>query len=74
MPYVANAAGIYNKDLFEEHGWKVPQTWSEFMALCEQIQSAGVQPLYFGFKDTWTCLAPWNALAVGLADHSFAVK
>ena len=69
LPYVANAAGIlYNKDLFEEHGWKVPQTWSEFMALCEQIQSAGVQPLYFGFKDTWTCLAPWNALAVGLAD------
>ena len=69
LPYVANAAGIlYNKDLFEEHGWKVPQTWSEFMALCEQIQSEGVQPLYFGFKDTWTCLAPWNALAVGLAD------
>ena len=69
LPYVANAAGIlYNKDLFEEHGWKVPQTWSEFMALCEQIQSEGVQPLYFGFKDTWTCLAPWNARAVGLAD------
>ena len=69
LPYVANAAGIlYNKDLFEDHGWKVPQTWSEFMALCEQIQSEGVQPLYFGFKDTWTCLAPWNALAVGLAD------
>ena len=69
LPYAANAAGIlYNKDLFEEHGWKVPQTWSEFMALCEQIQSEGVQPLYFGFKDTWTCLAPWNALAVGLAD------
>ena len=43
LPYVANAAGIlYNKDLFEEHGWKVPQTWSEFMALCEQIQSEGV--------------------------------
>lgn len=69
LPYVANAAGIlYNKDLFEEHGWEVPQTWSEFMALCEQIQSEGVQPLYFGFKDTWTCLAPWNALAVSLAD------
>ena len=23
--------------------------------------------MYFGFRDTWTCLAPWNALAVGLA-------
>lgn len=69
LPYVANAAGIlYNKDMFEQHGWETPETWSEFTALCEQIQSEGVQPLYFGFKDTWTCLAPWNALAVSLAD------
>ena len=69
LPYAANAAGIlYNKDMFEQHGWETPETWNEFTALCEQIQSEGVQPLYFGFKDTWTCLAPWNALAVGLAD------
>lgn len=67
LPYVANAAGIlYNKDMFEEHGWEIPETWSEFTALCEQIESEGVQPLYLGYKDTWTCLAPWNALAVGL--------
>ena len=66
LPYAANAAGIlYNK---EQHGWETPETWNEFTALCEQIQSEGVQPLYFGFKDTWTCLAPWNALAVSLAD------
>ena len=69
LPYAANAAGIlYNKDMIEQHGWETPETWNEFTALCEQIQSEGVQPLYFGFKDTWTCLAPWNALAVSLAD------
>ena len=69
LPYAANAAGIlYNKDMFEQHGWETPETWNEFTALCEQIQSEGVQPLYFGFKDTWTCLALWNALAVSLAD------
>ena len=68
LPYVANAAGIlYNKDMFEQHGWETPETWNEFTALCEQIQSEGVQPLYFGFKDTWTCLAPWNSIAVDLA-------
>lgn len=67
LPYVANAAGVlYNKDMFEEHGWEIPETWSEFTALCEQIESEGIQPLYLGYKDTWTCLAPWNALAVGL--------
>lgn len=69
LPYAANAAGIlYNKDMFEEHGWEVPQTWSQFLGLCEEIQNSGIQPLYLGYKDTWTCLAPWNALAVGLSD------
>ena len=69
LPYVANAAGIlYNKDLFEENGWKVPTTWQEFTTLCDEIKQSGTLPLYLGFKDTWTCLAPWNALAVGLTD------
>lgn len=68
LPYVANAAGIlYNKDMFEENNWEIPKTWTEFIQLCETIKDSGVYPLYFGFKDTWTCLAPWNALAVGLA-------
>ena len=68
VPYVANAAGIlYNRDMFEEHGWEIPTTWDELMALCDEIQSEGILPFYFGFRDTWTCLAPWNAMAVDLA-------
>lgn len=68
VPYVANAAGIlYNKDMFEEHGWEIPESWSELIDLCEEIQSEGILPFYFGFRDTWTCLAPWNSLAVDLA-------
>lgn len=68
VPYMANAAGIlYNKDMFDEHGWTIPTTWDEFIALCDEIQAAGIQPLYLGYKDTWTCLAPWNAMAVDLA-------
>lgn len=75
VPYVANAAGVlYNKDMFEKHGWEIPKTWSEFVSLCEKIQSEGVQPLYFGFRDTWTCLAPWNALAVSLADSDICAQ
>lgn len=75
VPYVANAAGIlYNKDMFEEHNWEIPTTWNEFTSLCENIQAEGIQPLYFGFRDTWTCLAPWNALAVGLADADICAQ
>lgn len=68
VPYVANAAGIlYNKDIFDEHGWTIPTTWDELTVLCKEIQDAGLQPFYFGFKDSWNCLAPWNAISVDLA-------
>ncbi len=68
VPYVANAAGIlYNREMFKEHGWEIPTTWEELVTLCDTIQAEGILPFYFGFKDTWTCLAPWNSLAVDLA-------
>ncbi len=68
VPYVANAAGIlYNREMFQEHGWEIPETWDELNALCESIQAEGILPFYFGFKDTWTCLAPWNSMAVDLS-------
>ena len=75
VPYAANAAGIlYNKDMFEENGWEIPTTWNEFISLCETIEESGKHPLYFGFKDTWTTLAPWNALAVGTCDSDLAYQ
>ena len=68
VPYVANAAGVlYNRDMFAEHGWEIPQNWEEMISLCEEIKAEGILPFYFGFKDIWTCLAPWNAMAVDLA-------
>lgn len=68
LPYAANAAGVlYNREMFEQHGWQIPETWDELNTLCEEISAEGILPFYFGFKDTWTCLAPWNAMAVELA-------
>lgn len=69
VPYMANAAGIlYNRQMFEENGWQIPQTWDELLALCEKIQAAGKLPFYMGYKDTWTCLSPWNSIASSLAE------
>ena len=59
--------GVPYVDMFEEHGWEIPESWSELIDLCEEIQAEGILPFYFGFRDTWTCLAPWNSLAVDLA-------
>lgn len=34
----------YNAALFREHGWEEPETWDEFLALCEAINDAGIAP------------------------------
>jgi len=36
---------LYNKGMFDEHGWAIPQTYSEFLDLCEKIKAAGIKPI-----------------------------
>lgn len=53
----ASAAGfVYNKEIFSKNGIELPKTQDEFMAACEKLKAAGVNPLYIGFKDTWPIL------------------
>lgn len=76
IPYAANCGGIlYNRDMFKQNGWVIPETWTEFINLCETIKSTtDINPLYFGYKDTWTILAAWNAIAGGVADADICAK
>lgn len=46
----------YNKALFAEHGWEVPETWDEFIALCEEIKTTtDIAPF------AWTGMYPYYA-------------
>lgn len=75
VPYVANAAGmLYNKDLFEEHGWTIPETWDELIALFERIKSEtpDIYPIYLGYLDTWTILSPWNSITINMVPSDLA--
>lgn len=45
-PEVMHTDGLlYNKTMFDNKGWKVPQTWTEFLALCETIKKDGIIPV-----------------------------
>ncbi|ALU16277.1 ABC transporter substrate-binding protein [Eubacterium limosum] len=45
LPIINTVKGIvYNKTLFKEHGWTIPETLDEFYALCDQIAEAGIRP------------------------------
>ena len=38
----------YNKTLFEEKGWTVPERWEEYTSLCERIKREGLIPIVSG--------------------------
>lgn len=72
VPYATNASGIlYNVEKFAALGLEVPKTWDELIAVCDAAVAAGETPFLFTFKDSWTCLPPWNSMAPDLQPANF---
>ncbi len=72
LGYVNNADGIiYNIDIFEEQGLEVPETYDELIAVCEQLQDAGITPFYGTLGDAWTTLPSFNGLGAYPAQEGF---
>lgn len=72
VPFALNANGvIYNMDIFDELGLSVPTTWDEMIATAEVVQAAGKVPWYLTWKDAWTTLPPFNALAQNIPPDDF---
>ncbi len=66
LPYSVMASSvIYNKEIFEAQGLEVPTTWDELIAVCDQLQAAGITPFYATFKDDWTIGQGWYDYSVG---------
>lgn len=52
LPGPAQVRGIiYNKTLFEENGWQVPNSYEEFIQLCQTIEASGMRSIQLGFKN-----------------------
>lgn len=46
VPEVMHSDGLlYNKGLFDELGLRVPQTWDEFLQVCDALKEAGLIPI-----------------------------
>ena len=58
------AVVFYNKDVFDEAGLAVPQTWDEFLTDCETLKARGITPLLAGSAD-WQAGQLLLALAAG---------
>lgn len=55
LPIDGSCIGIlYNKDVFDKYGLKVPTTLSEFDNVVKTLRENNVVPFALGFKDAWT--------------------
>lgn len=54
VPFVAVSHGVYyNKDIFAKLGINIPQTWEDFLAVCQKIKAAGITPVANSVGDEW---------------------
>lgn len=44
---------MYNKAVFEENNIEIPETWDDFLAVCETLKGKGVTPIAFGNSAPW---------------------
>ncbi|MDR1568911.1 MAG: extracellular solute-binding protein [Oscillospiraceae bacterium] len=57
VPFAAVSHAVYyNKDIFEAQGIAVPETWEDFIAVCESLKAAGITPLANGVAEEWDIL------------------
>ena len=75
LPLGLNVEGFwYNKELFEQAGVEVPETWDEFEEVLAKLQEAGIQPLTTGGSDKWGATRLINAYAVRTAGNDVMTK
>ncbi len=57
VPFAAVSHAVYyNKDVFKKEGLSVPNTWEEFLSVCETLKSKGYTVLANGLADEWDIL------------------
>jgi multiple sugar transport system substrate-binding protein len=65
---------FYNKSVFSSKGYKIPQTWDEFIALAKQMQKDGLVPLAFAEKDGWPALGTFDILNLRINGYDYHIK
>ena len=54
LPFQYNIEGIfYNKQVFEENGWDVPETWDDLLTIADEAKAAGLTPFAASGEQGW---------------------
>ncbi|MET9896805.1 ABC transporter substrate-binding protein [Streptomyces sp. NBC_00647] len=65
---------FYRKSVFQQHGYEVPTTWSQFIALCKQMKKDKLVPIAFGDKDAWPALGTFDQINFRTNGYDFHVE
>jgi len=68
-PWVMN----YRQSVFDQHGYEVPKTWDDLIALCKKMQSDGLTPISFTDKDGWPAMGTFDILNMRMNGYQFHV-
>ncbi|MEU0005396.1 ABC transporter substrate-binding protein [Streptomyces sp. NPDC006314] len=65
---------FYRKSVFRQHGYEVPTTWDQLVALCKQMKKDGLVPIAFGDKDAWPAMGTFDQINFRLNGYDFHVE
>ena len=66
-------AVYYRVSIFEELGLEPPETWEEFLVVCETLQENGYTPIAIGTKYRWTAAAWFDYLNMRINGPKFHI-
>ncbi|WP_326575117.1 ABC transporter substrate-binding protein [Streptomyces sp. NBC_00487] len=67
-------AVFYRKSVFQQYGYEVPTTWSDFIALCKRMRKDKLVPIAFGDKDAWPALGTFDQINFRTNGYDFHVE
>ncbi|WP_330460963.1 extracellular solute-binding protein [Streptomyces sp. NBC_00820] len=67
-------AVFYRRSVFRQHGYEVPTTWDQFVALCRRMKGDGLVPLAFADKDAWPAMGTFDQIDFRLNGYDFHVQ
>ncbi|MFC8361764.1 ABC transporter substrate-binding protein [Streptomyces griseorubiginosus] len=65
---------FYRKSVFAQHGYEVPTTWDQLVALSKQMKKDGLVPIAFGDKDAWPAMGTFDQINFRLNGYDFHVE
>jgi multiple sugar transport system substrate-binding protein len=75
VPLYYYAWGVfYRKSVFKQHGYKVPKTWDQYIALAKQMKKDGITPIAMGDKDGWPAMGTFDYINMRINGYDFHIR